>query len=167
MLTALGGSAFGWGNLTHVSLSRQLGVPIGALNMNELDLTLRCLRQQLLAHGIVPAAGPCLPSKGDPEFDLENPEVMAVAPAEFALDQNYPNPFNPSTRIKFQVPSSGFMSLKMYDVLGREVATLVNEELKAGSHEATFDATGLASGVYYYQLRAGEFTQTKRLLLLR
>ena len=88
-------------------------------------------------------------------------------PKDFALEQNYPNPFNPSTRIKFQVPSSGFMSLRMYDVLGREVATLVNEELKAGSHEATFDATGLASGVYYYQLRAGEFTQTKRLLLLR
>ena len=86
---------------------------------------------------------------------------------QFHLEQNYPNPFNPSTKIKFQIPSSNDVSLKVYDVLGREVRTLVNENLQAGSYETTFDASGLASGVYFYQLHAGEFTQTKRLLLLR
>jgi photosystem II stability/assembly factor-like uncharacterized protein len=88
-------------------------------------------------------------------------------PERFALEQNYPNPFNPSTKIGFKVHASGFTSLKVYDVLGREVRTLVNENLHAGSYEVTFDATGLASGVYFYRLHAGEFAQTKRLVLLR
>jgi photosystem II stability/assembly factor-like uncharacterized protein len=94
----------------------------------------------------------------------------------FGLEQNYPNPFNPKTNIKFQIPSTrlgfgisdvGLVSLRVYDMLGREVATLVNENLQPGSYEVTFDARGLASGAYFYRLRTGEFTQTKRLLLLR
>jgi hypothetical protein len=92
---------------------------------------------------------------------------QALLPNEFTLGQNYPNPFNPNTRIGFRVSGSGFVSLKVYDVLGREVRTLVNEELKADSYETTFNATGLSSGVYFYHLRAGEFTQTKRVILLR
>jgi len=88
-------------------------------------------------------------------------------PEQFVLDQNYPNPFNPNTRIEFKVPRSGFVSLKVYDVLGREVVTLVNEELKPGSYERTFDGSGLANGVYFYRLRAGEFVDTKKLVLLR
>jgi uncharacterized protein YkwD len=96
--------------------------------------------------------------------------VKEIAPIEFALEQNYPNPFNPSTKIKFSIPvGTGHAPsvLKVFDVLGREVATLVNENLSAGSYETTFDATGLTSGVYFYRLKAGELTQTKRLLLLR
>jgi hypothetical protein len=85
----------------------------------------------------------------------------------YRLHQNYPNPFNPSTRIKFQIPSTNIVTLKIYDVSGREMITLVNIELKAGSYEATFDATRLASGVYFYRLKAGGFTETKKLLLLR
>jgi photosystem II stability/assembly factor-like uncharacterized protein len=85
----------------------------------------------------------------------------------FRLEQNYPNPFNPSTRIQFQLAGPGFVSLTVYDVLGKEVKTLVNEERKAGLYEATFDATGLASGTYFYRLKAGGFTQSRRLLLLR
>jgi hypothetical protein len=88
-------------------------------------------------------------------------------PTAFELFQNYPNPFNPSTKIGFKVQGSGFTSLKVYDVLGQEVATLVNENLQPGSYEVTFDATGLASGVYYYRLRSGEFTQTKRMMLAK
>jgi hypothetical protein len=88
-------------------------------------------------------------------------------PDRSALEQNYPNPFNPSTRIEFQLAAPGFVSLKVYDVLGKEVKTLVNEERNAGSYEATFDATGLASGTYFYRLKAGGFTQSKKLLLLR
>lgn len=88
-------------------------------------------------------------------------------PLNFVLSQNYPNPFNPSTNIRFRIPSSVFVTLKVYDILGREVATLVNEQLTPGGHETTFDGAGLASGVYFYQLHAGESSQAKRLLLLK
>ena len=91
----------------------------------------------------------------------------ASIPRATALWQNYPNPFNPTTQIRFQIPRSSDVSLKVFDVLGREVTALINERLEAGSHESTFDASGLASGVYFYRLQAGEFVQTKRLLLMR
>ena len=94
---------------------------------------------------------------------------------DFSLEQNYPNPFNPSTSIRFNISSviasetkqSQFVSLKVYDVLGNEVATLVNEEKPAGSYEVKFDAAGLSSGIYFYKLQAGSFIATKKMLLLR
>jgi len=88
-------------------------------------------------------------------------------PKTFALAQNYPNPFNPSTTISYQLPTQGHVTLKVYDVLGREVATLVSGELRAGEQEVTFDGHGLATGVYFYRLQAGNLAQTKRLVLLR
>jgi dipeptidyl aminopeptidase/acylaminoacyl peptidase len=88
-------------------------------------------------------------------------------PATFRLKQNYPNPFNPETTIKFQIPDAGVVTLKVYNALGREVATLVNEELKPGSHEATFDGSGLAGGVYYYRLQIGEFGETKTMAVVK
>jgi len=95
-------------------------------------------------------------------------------PRVFQLQQNYPNPFNPATHIPFSVRGSGFegsgsefTSLKVYDILGREVRTLVNENLQPGSYEVTFDASGLPSGVYLYRLTAGGFTATKQMLLLK
>jgi photosystem II stability/assembly factor-like uncharacterized protein len=88
-------------------------------------------------------------------------------PATFSLQQNYPNPFNPSTTIKFELPTAGHVSLKVFDVLGREVSTLVNEQMQAGSYKRTFDAGGLTSGVYFYRLQTSDLVQTKRLILLR
>lgn len=88
-------------------------------------------------------------------------------PEGFSLGQNYPNPFNPATHIPFSIPASGITTLKLYDVLGREVRTLVNENLQPGSYEVAFDATGLASGVYFYRLQSGQSMTTKRLLLVR
>jgi probable HAF family extracellular repeat protein len=88
-------------------------------------------------------------------------------PSEFHLAQNYPNPFNPSTNIGFQVTAYSHIRLSIYDLLGREVATLVNEEMGPGSYETTWDAGGMASGVYIYRLSAGDLTQTRRLLLLK
>jgi hypothetical protein len=85
----------------------------------------------------------------------------------FSLSQNYPNPFNPSTNIGFRIQVSGFTSLRVYDVLGREVATLVNEELPAGEYTRTWDATGHASGVYFYRLAADGFVQTRKLVLTK
>jgi hypothetical protein len=86
---------------------------------------------------------------------------------EFALAQNYPNPFNPSTQIRFTLQSSDVTRLTVYDVLGREVAVLVNGTLAAGSHSVTFDASNLTSGVYMYKLEAGGMSQTKRMTLVK
>ncbi|MBI5471172.1 MAG: T9SS type A sorting domain-containing protein [Ignavibacteriae bacterium] len=90
-----------------------------------------------------------------------------TSPAAFHLAQNYPNPFNPSTHISFSIPASGFTSLKVFDLLGHEVATLVNEVRQPGEHTVEWQAAGLASGVYLYQLRAGNLTQTRALMLVR
>ena len=94
-------------------------------------------------------------------------ESLPTSPRVFALDQNYPNPFNPTTRIAFSVPSRSFVSLKVYDQLGRLIATLANEYVAPGRHEKQFNGNGLASGVYFYRLKAGAFTQTRKLLLLK
>jgi endo-1,4-beta-xylanase len=85
----------------------------------------------------------------------------------FTLSQNYPNPFNPTTQINYSVPKNGFVSLKVYSVLGEEVATLFAGVQHTGNYIATFDGTGLASGVYFYRLRVSNFVETKRLILLR
>jgi len=91
----------------------------------------------------------------------------ADIPDEFALEQNYPNPFNPTTTLRFSIPYSAFVILKVYDLLGREVATLVNEVRVPGSHEVMWDARGMSSGVYFYRLAAGEFVATKKLLFTK
>ena len=95
-----------------------------------------------------------------------NPEEE-LRPTSFGLSQNTPNPFNPSTVIRYQLPEGTYVSLKVYDVLGREVKTLVDEVKEAGYYAVTLDASQLASGVYYYRLTTREFTQTKNLLLLK
>ncbi|MBK7629453.1 MAG: T9SS type A sorting domain-containing protein [Ignavibacteriales bacterium] len=87
--------------------------------------------------------------------------------SEFKLDQNYPNPFNPSTKISWQSPVSSHQSLKIYDVLGNEVATLVNEYKSAGSYEIVFNASKLSSGIYFYRFTAGSFVQTKKMILIK
>ena len=94
-------------------------------------------------------------------------EVSISAPEQFALAQNYPNPFNPTTNISFTLPSKGFVSLKVFDMLGREVATIVSEEMSAGSYSKQWNAANISSGIYFYRLQAGSFTETKKLVLLR
>jgi hypothetical protein len=90
-----------------------------------------------------------------------------VLPSKYELEQNYPNPFNPTTSIKYSIPNSGNVTLKVYDVLGNEVATLVNEGKERGVYTATFDASQFASGMYLYCLQAGSFTQTKKMILIK
>jgi len=83
------------------------------------------------------------------------------------LSQNYLNPFNPTTTISYALPERSHVTLTVFNTLGQQVTTLVNSEVDAGYHEARFDATGLASGVYLYRLRAGEYMRTRKLILLR
>ncbi|HTY39326.1 MAG TPA: YCF48-related protein [Bacteroidota bacterium] len=88
-------------------------------------------------------------------------------PLQFSLGQNYPNPFNPSTTISFTLPSHSFVSLRVFDALGREVTALVSQEMTAGSHSMTWDASFVPSGLYFYRLQAGEIVRTKKMILLK
>jgi hypothetical protein len=104
---------------------------------------------------------------GNFEYFYLNNDVVIGNPEKFELSQNYPNPFNPTTNIEFGITESGFVSLQVFDASGKEVAMLVNEIKPAGYYEITFNAIGLSSGIYFYTLRTGNFTSTKRMVLLR
>jgi hypothetical protein len=122
--------------------------------------------------GIVTGAGTFCGNPTDAATDING-----IAPTQYALNQNYPNPFNPSTTISYQLPISGQVILKVFDVLGNEVATLVNEEKPAGNFEIEFslksgtgssgNAYSLSSGIYFYKLQAGSFVAAKKMQLLK
>ena len=115
---------------------------------------------------------------GDPTIVLKFDPLASAKPinkdipSDYMLSQNYPNPFNPSTKIKYSTPESvknemSNVKIIVYDILGREVATLVNEQQSPGNYEVIFNANKLPSGTYFYQLTAGSFVQTKKMLLLK
>ena len=100
--------------------------------------------------------------------------IPAPLPISYQLFQNYPNPFNPTTKIKYEIPASTigtghtlFIQLRVYDILGREVATLVNKQQQPGNYEVEFSALSFPSGVYFYQLKAGDYIQSKKMILLK
>jgi hypothetical protein len=133
----------------------------------------------------LPAYGSAIYVLSDSLIKLKVPSLTGVdersplntMPTQFSLEQNYPNPFNPTTHFRFTIgdfppeadaPSAQrFVSLKIYDVLGREVATLVNERMNQGGYTMRWDASSYTSGVYFYRLRAGNFVETKKMLLVR
>jgi len=90
-----------------------------------------------------------------------------LLPVVYSLSQNYPNPFNPSTTIEFALPLNSDVSLVVYDILGRQVTELVKGNFNAGYHKVRFDASNLASGVYFYSIKAGDFVNVKKLMLLK
>ena len=104
---------------------------------------------------------------------LADVKENSSSPKSFKLEQNYPNPFNPSTKISWQTPVAGYQTLKVYDILGNEIATLVNEYKPAGSYEITFNASdnqnyaSLPSGFYIYQLKVGHYIQIRKMILLK
>ena len=113
--------------------------------------------------------GPKFPIK---ILSVTDADEVTNQPEEFVLYQNYPNPFNPVTSVQYAISSRQFVTLKIYDLIGKEVATLVNEELEAGSYEVEFNVTQVsrpeyASGIYFYRLEAGNYTETKKMLLLK
>ncbi len=100
----------------------------------------------------------------NPTVSVENKNIL---PTSYSLSQNYPNPFNPSTVVQFQLPIDGYVTLKVYNTLGSEVAILVNDHKKAGTYKIEFCPTTLSSGVYFYRIVANDFSSTKKLMLLK
>jgi hypothetical protein len=98
---------------------------------------------------------------------IKNDVPISKNPQTLQLSQNYPNPFNPTTNIKYSLPKSANVSLRLFDILGREVANLVNDFQQAGQHEILFDAQNLASGMYFYRIKAGDYVETKKMMLMR
>ncbi|MCZ7615371.1 MAG: T9SS type A sorting domain-containing protein [Ignavibacteriaceae bacterium] len=98
-----------------------------------------------------------------PILNVEEENLLSF----YELAQNFPNPFNPTTKIKYQLPEPVFVTIKVYDVLGNEIETLVNEERDAGSYKIDFNGLELTSGIYYYRITAGNFSQTKKMILLK
>lgn len=94
-------------------------------------------------------------------------ETPRIIPLEFSLYQNYPNPFNPATKISFFIPQSSFVSLTVYEITGREVVNLINQQMNAGVYSAHFSAENLSSEIYFYRLQAGSFIQTKKMILMK
>jgi hypothetical protein len=91
----------------------------------------------------------------------------ASIPSTIRLEQNFPNPFNPNTVINYQVSANNHVTLKVFDLLGREVATLVTQEKPAGNYSVEFNGSNLSSGIYYYQMKAGNFVDTKKMMLVK
>ena len=103
---------------------------------------------------------------GDTTLTDVNDKVNGM-PTTYVLDQNYPNPFNPVTKITYEIPVQSNVLLKVYDIIGNEVATLVNEPKPAGSYNILFDATNLSSGVYFYRMQAGDYIEAKKMIYLK
>ena len=114
----------------------------------------------LAAEDIIERINNSLPKRG-------NDDASKEIPAQFTLEQNYPNPFNPNTTIKYQIPEPSSVTLKVFDVLGNEVAILVNEEKQPRSYEVEFDGSNLPTGIYFYQLTAGDYRETKKMVLMK
>ncbi|MEK7263835.1 MAG: T9SS type A sorting domain-containing protein [Bacteroidota bacterium] len=138
-----------------------------AINKDKIVFTKNVYLIKLLGIKTASSSGIVKKVPGNREEEILFSSVSAE-PNTILLSQNYPNPFNPTTAIGFSLLAVGNVSLKIYDVLGREVATLLNnEQIEAGEHEIQFDANGLPSGVYFYRLSAGEFSETKKLVLMK
>jgi hypothetical protein len=129
-------------------------------SINRADIHLIATHPDVSGDIIVPAILNVRPTTG-----IE--ETSPAIPTQFSLEQNYPNPFNPVTNFQFTVPHSSFTILMVYDLLGREIATLVNEVKQPGTYTVQFDGSGLASGIYFYRLDAGRFNKIQKMILMK
>jgi hypothetical protein len=145
----------------NISLSKN-GSAVATFSQDSRDYPLSVDRN---GDGIVD--GVVVPSDNEIVTDVQKIWESPLAPIDFALYQNYPNPFNPSTTIEFALPKSSYVTLRVYDLLGRQMSQLVNQNLSPGTYTRQWDAHDLASGVYFYRLSAGDFIETKKLILLR
>ena len=157
-----------WGTTSRVSLRtgthnwRSKYSAVG-IKLNSADNTLVFWSQDLGGFGFVGSELWCTFNSGTPTGVDDN----EITPSDFSLSQNYPNPFNPTTTINYSILKLSNVVIKVYDVLGKEAATLVNEEKPAGTYEVEFDASKISSGVYLYKLQAGSFVETKKMILIK
>jgi hypothetical protein len=145
-------------NLTGTQMSWKYGYGIGLVSYNWYDILPDAEENGTLLYAIIQGVEHGVLLSVDKDADLSR---------SYKLQQNFPNPFNPSTTISFNLPSRSFVTLKIFDVMGREVSTIVSGEMQAGYYLRQWNASGYPSGVYFYRLQAGAFTETKHLLLLR
>lgn len=124
--------------------------------------TYLCTRQMILLGCVINGV-----LYGDTSMLVGINQISTEIPDQFSLFQNYPNPFNPSTKIRFALPKNEFVNLKVYDVLGKEVETIINEELNTGTFEVDWNSVNYPSGVYYYKLSAGDYSETKKMVLIK
>ena len=101
------------------------------------------------------------------DFTTDVKDITQTLPTDYSIEQNYPNPFNPSTKINFSIPNEGLVTLNVYNSLGQQVATLVNESKPAGTYQVDFEGAGLSSGIYFYKITSGNFTQSKKMILMK
>jgi hypothetical protein len=165
-------------NMNSASVNATLAIPVDQI---QLDSTRTYYLNDLLTNSSIAATPAALrslqcaiPGYSAKLFLLDTVLVTsagslaeAAVPTEFALEQNYPNPFNPATTIRWHLPARARVKITLFDMLGREVVTLVNEQREAGTHSVRLDATGLASGAYIYRVTAGEFTAVRKLLVIK
>jgi hypothetical protein len=131
---------------------------------HELASTLRLVEHNMRQNGVRPVF---IGFACDEEAASTQMANVATAPEEFTLGQNYPNPFNPTTMISYAVPADAKVSLRVYNTLGEQIATLVDEVVPAGQHQASWNASGLPSGLYFYRLESAGVTMTKRMTLVK
>ncbi len=136
----------------------------GAICANEILVERDCLFLHHDSPGSLPGPGNLPKTVGDDEEEVSSDQSTVTS---YELQQNYPNPFNPSTTISFSLPRASLITLKVFNLAGQEVVTLIAEQLAAGAHEVRWNANGFPSGVYFYRLQAGEFMATKKLVLMR
>jgi hypothetical protein len=175
-------SCDGWGDLTVPSVMAPGGAPktmvVSCLRATQTQITESysagtfSFREKTVNVNFLSKDGIVLTAdQPDTNYTGGNAEltdlVSPAVPEGFALSQNYPNPFNPSTTISFDIPSGGHVTLKVYDLLGRDVATLVDRQMSPGSYEATFDAAGLPSGMYICRIVSGSYVGTRKMNLLK
>lgn len=159
------GNAVGWGSVilrttTGGNLWYQQASPIGNTTFESVKLTSP-------STGVIVGGGGTIlytTTGGDP-IGIE--PISSNVPENYSLEQNYPNPFNPTTNFEFRIAKTGFVNLTIYDAMGRVVESLVNGELKPGTYKADWDASNYPSGVYFYTLNTGSFTETMKMVLLK
>ncbi len=148
----------------HIFISTDKGITWIETNSDASHLEITCLVSDESNYIFAGATSSGILRTIDPTLIDSYQRIIPIKPD---LSPNYPNPFNPTTAFNYQMPQAGFVSLKVYDVLGREVATLVNEEKSAGRYTVNFEAPDLASGIYIYQLRVNDYESSKKMLLLK
>lgn len=153
-----------------ISISRDYGSNLAQINDGFDSFTSICSMGYDDQYFYAGALNGLYRQKLNPDFyftDIDDNIITNTTPTEYKLNQNYPNPFNPSTTISFSIPKTEFVTLKIYDSVGKEITTLVNENLPAGTYNKQFNATNLSSGVYFYRLQAGSYYQTNKMILVK